>query len=85
MDSRPGAVGRHPRMDADEQGDENHQGDRAMERAEQATEPPGRLAEECETDGVAEGEHLTDDKVNDEAGGACPVGVRGDDGAQDEG
>jgi hypothetical protein len=70
---------------ADEDGDEHGQGKGAVKDSEQTTQPPGCPPQKCEADGVAEGEDLPHDKMEDESGGTGSVRVRGDHGAQDQG
>ncbi len=72
-------------MDANQQGHEHGEGDSDVQQTQQGAQPPGRDAEQREGGGVAESEALPHGEVDDKPSDPCPVGVFGDQGAEDEG
>jgi hypothetical protein len=81
----PRPRGRHPRVDAGQQRQDDGQRDPDVHHAEQAAQPPRRLAEQREDSGVAEREHLPGAQVDEEPGDPGPVGVLGDERAEHQG
>src|SRR4029453_2557444 len=77
-----GPVRRHARVHALKERDEHGEGDRDMEQPEQPAEPPGGPVQQVEDGGIAQGEPLTDHQVEEEPGDPGPVGIFGDDGAE---
>lgn len=72
-------------MHTREQRQKHRQCDGDVECAEQHPKPPGGALQQDERSGIAEGEALARNEVDEEPGDPDPVRVLGDEGAEDQG
>src|SRR4051794_1906332 len=78
-----GAIRRDARMHSGEERDEDGQGDSGVQQPEQTPEPPSSTIKESERGGVAKGEALPVEEVDEEAGDAGAVGIFGEQRAEE--